>query len=128
MRSLNEIITDLVTADNILPYTTVTKANLLRFEAFLAITDGVGITRLEEICKAEADGRLVIKEKNSNFYKCKNCRHLSPSENTNRLYCSYHSENGNEYETSKDDYCSDFERLEEESQYWHDGSIIFRDI
>lgn len=55
---------------------------------------------------------LGYKDEKSGFYKCENCRHLSPSEITNRLFCTYHSEGENWYETYKDDYCSDFERKE----------------
>lgn len=64
---------------------------------------------LKKYKQAEADGRLIIKN-NNEVYKCKNCKHLEPSKITNRLYCSYHSEGDNQYETYKDDYCSYFEK------------------
>ena len=76
------------------------------------ITANIPLDRLEEMCKAERDGRLKISSQTADFYKCENCRHLSPSEITNRLFCTYHSECENWYETYKDDYCSDFERKE----------------
>ena len=56
----------------------------------------------------------IEKEYAHNFYKCENCKHLSESEKTNRLYCSYHSE-GHLYEVYKDEYCSYFEKLESKS-------------
>ena len=84
----------------------------LEYELRQVLIYNIPLDRLEEICKAEADGRLIIKHDNE-VYKCKNCKHLLPSEITNRLYCSYHGEGDNQYETYKDDYCSYFELLKQ---------------
>ena len=51
--------------------------------------------------------------RNSLPFNCGCCQHLRPSEKTNRMFCSYHSENGCDYEVFLDDYCSYFERKRE---------------
>ncbi len=43
---------------------------------------------------------------------CEHCRHMTPSNKTNRLFCSYHSEGEHQYEVFSDEYCSYFERAE----------------
>ena len=45
-------------------------------------------------------------------FDCEHCKHLKPSNKTNRLFCSYHSEGEHQYEVFKDEYCSYFERAE----------------
>jgi hypothetical protein len=75
------------------------------------VVEGISIPRLAEIAQAERDGRLVVLQKTEPF-DCKHCKHLRPSDKTKRLFCSYHSEGGNDYETYADDYCSYFERAE----------------
>ena len=49
-------------------------------------------------------------------FNCGCCKHLEPSPKTNRLFCSYHTENGCAYEVFRDDCCSYFERSEEATQ------------
>ena len=42
---------------------------------------------------------------------CEYCKHMVPSGRMNRLYCLYHSEGGNQYETHLEDYCSYYEAI-----------------
>lgn len=44
--------------------------------------------------------------------KCEHCKHVEPSDKTNRLFCSYHSEGEYQREIFKDDYCNYFELAE----------------
>ena len=64
--------------------------------------------RLAKYEDAEEERKSAIIKKES--FRCENCKHLLESENTNRLWCSYHSDGEYQHETYKDDYCSYFER------------------
>lgn len=44
------------------------------------------------------------------IFDCAHCKHIKPSDKTNRLFCTYHSEYDCQYETYPNDYCSYFER------------------
>ena len=79
--------------------------------ARLELIDGIPNDRLREIAAAERKGRCVVLQKTEPF-NCGHCKHLQPSDKTNRLFCTYHSENGVDYETFANDYCSYFERAE----------------
>ena len=65
--------------------------------------------------QAEVEGRAVVLPCKVEPFDCQHCKHLSPSDKTNRLFCSYHSEGEHQYEVYRDDYCSDFERAEAEA-------------
>lgn len=82
----------------------------------LALTASIPLDRLETICAAEKDGRCVVLPCKKEPFDCQHCKHLRPSDITNRLFCSYHSEGENVYEVFANDCCSDFERAEAEAK------------
>ena len=74
----------------------------LEFDQLNLVTDA-----LNKLADYEDKEEYLITAKK--LYHCENCKHITESEKTNRLYCSYHSEGEYRYETYKDDYCSYFE-------------------
>ena len=66
--------------------------------------------RCKELTKRERVNAQSVKKEAD--FDCEHCKHLKPSNKTNRLFCSYHSEGEHQYEVFKDEYCSYFERAE----------------
>lgn len=60
-------------------------------------------------CGQKLDWNRQAEPKEADF-DCEHCKHLKPSDKTNRLFCSYHSEGEHQYEVFRDEYCSYFER------------------
>ena len=71
--------------------------------------------------QAEVEGRAVVLPCKVEPFDCQHCKHLSPSDKTNRLFCSYHGEGEHQYEVYLDDYCSNFERAEAEAAIQEGG-------
>ena len=57
---------------------------------------------IEQLAKYE-DREEGIKTHIGDTVRCKNCKYVIESDNTNRLYCAFHSDG----ERMPDDYCSE---------------------
>ena len=79
-------------------------------------TPRITLDRLRELVQADSEGRAVVLPCKVEPFDCQHCKHLSPSDKTNRLFCSYHGEGEHQYEVYLDDYCSYFERAEAEAK------------